>query len=97
MLVLLEYLERRPQAGDTLEGITEWWLLEQQIRRAVAEVRDALRKLVREELLVLSRRPGRQPIYRVNPGARDRIRRLLREASPVRRTRRPESELKHES
>jgi len=28
---ILEYLRKHPEASDTLEGIAEWWLLNQRI------------------------------------------------------------------
>ena len=43
---ILSYLMRHPEAQDTLEGIVRWWLLEQDARRAVMEVRETLESLV---------------------------------------------------
>lgn len=43
---ILRYLLRHPEAQDTLEGISEWWLLEETIIRKYAEVQAALRNLV---------------------------------------------------
>ena len=43
---ILRYLLRHPDAQDTLEGISEWWLLEETIIRKYAEVEAALTKLV---------------------------------------------------
>lgn len=45
---ILRYLERNPQAGDTLEGIAQWWLAQQFIDRLVDDVADALESLVRK-------------------------------------------------
>jgi hypothetical protein len=48
---LLIYLTRHPDAQDTLEGIVEWWLLEEKIRRRAFEVNEALAELVKRGLL----------------------------------------------
>ena len=42
---ILKYLVRHPQAQDTVEGIVEWWLMEQRIVNASAEVKVALAEL----------------------------------------------------
>jgi len=43
---ILAYLSEHPQAQDTLEGIVEWWLLEQQIKCRTVQVKEALAELV---------------------------------------------------
>jgi transcriptional antiterminator RfaH len=43
---VLAHLSEHPCLQDTLEGITEWWVLEQRIRYLVAETRAALGELV---------------------------------------------------
>ncbi|MCL4177396.1 MAG: hypothetical protein KJ072_06585 [Verrucomicrobia bacterium] len=52
---ILAYLRRHPKARDTLEGINEWWLLEQRVRSSVAETKAALDQLT-ERRFVLARR-----------------------------------------
>jgi len=64
---ILNYLLDHPSAEDTLEGIAQWWLLEQRIRTALSEVRVALNGLVAEKLLLASQRTDRQTHYRLNP------------------------------
>ncbi len=39
---ILGYLAEHPGAQDTLEGIIEWWLLEQEIKRQTGKVKEAL-------------------------------------------------------
>ena len=51
---ILSYLERNPDAGDTLEGVARWWLLQQRIHTAVEEVQRGLDQLVK--LGLVSRR-----------------------------------------
>ncbi|MBN8998527.1 MAG: hypothetical protein J0H54_03810 [Rhizobiales bacterium] len=43
---ILSYLERRPHAVDTLDGIAEWWIDAQRARIARATVLAALDQLV---------------------------------------------------
>ncbi len=48
---ILEFLLENPRARDTLEGITEWWLLERDIQRETERVRQALSRLVADDLI----------------------------------------------
>ena len=45
---ILEYLRKHPDASDTLEGITEWWLLNQRISYEMERVKAAVLKLVKQ-------------------------------------------------
>ena len=63
---LLGYLARNPDAQDTLEGILEWWLLEEKIRRRAFEVREALAELVKSGLLRERKGKDERVHYRVN-------------------------------
>lgn len=49
---ILAYLAEHPDARDTLEGIVQWWLLEQEIKKWMAEVKTALADLVDEGLVI---------------------------------------------
>ena len=42
---ILDYLQKHPEAGDTLEGIASWWLEQQRIEQLVEEVAEALELL----------------------------------------------------
>ncbi len=81
---ILAYLVKHPEAQDTLEGITEWWLLEQRIRSAVAEVDGALRNLVAADLLSTRRCADGRTYYALNRTKEREIRRHLREAESAR-------------
>lgn len=48
---ILKYLMRHPKAQDTVEGIVEWWLLEQRIVNALAKVKSALAELTAKTLV----------------------------------------------
>jgi hypothetical protein len=64
---ILNYLIAHPEAGDTAEGTVEWWLLEQRIRRTMAEVKTALTELTNQgKVLAQTGRDGRT-YYRLNP------------------------------
>jgi hypothetical protein len=63
---IMDYLDIHPHAQDSLEGIVDWWLMEQRITEATSDVRGALRELV-DSGLVLEQRPSENPVYRRNP------------------------------
>jgi hypothetical protein len=63
---VLSYLNKRSKAGDTLEGIVEWWLLEVKIRRSWADVKAILDDLVEEGLIVEYKGPDARIHYRTN-------------------------------
>ncbi len=75
---ILGYLSRHPDAEDELEGVIEWWLLEQKVIRQSAVVRTALFELVRKGL-VLERggSSNREKRYRANKDKQGDIKRLL--------------------
>jgi hypothetical protein len=76
---ILAYLIEHPEAQDTLEGITEWWLLEQRIRYAVSAVDGALNDLVIDNLLVTRQCADGRTYYGLNRAKEREIRRYLRE------------------
>ncbi len=45
---ILDYLRKNPDAGDTLEGISKWWLEYEKIDSAMDEVSLVLEKLIKE-------------------------------------------------
>lgn len=67
-----------PEAQDSLEGIVEWWLLDQQIRRSVAEVEAALTQFVSEGLIVTRQGLDGRIRYRLNPEKEIEIRARLK-------------------
>ncbi len=46
-----QYLEQYPEAADTLEGIAQWWLTQQQSQQALDTVKQALDRLVVEGIV----------------------------------------------
>ena len=81
---VLAYLVEHPNAQDTLEGIVEWWLLEQEIVRGKAEVKLVLVELVAANLLCERHSRDRRIRYRLNPEKKDQIQRLLTKRKPRR-------------
>lgn len=71
---VLDYLVQHPEAQDTVEGIAEWWLLEQRVTHALTEVEAAVAELVAQDLLVARRRSGGRTCYSLNPAHERRIR-----------------------
>lgn len=63
---LLAYLAEHPDAEDTLEGIMEWWLLEQRIKHWTAEVQGALDELVAEGFVLGRPDSAGRTHYRIN-------------------------------
>jgi hypothetical protein len=66
-LQILSYLSRHPDAQDTVEGIAEWWMLEQRIRLVINEVKKALAELVGQGMLIERTGSDRRVHYRLNP------------------------------
>lgn len=63
---ILAYLVEHPNARDALEGIVQWWLLEQEIKRWTAEVKAALAGLVDEGLVIEEEGVDAKLHYRLN-------------------------------
>jgi len=65
---ILAYLAHNPDAQDTLAGIVEWWLLEQELRYRTTEVREAIADLVQQGLISERKGEDGQVYYCVNKG-----------------------------
>ena len=74
---ILGYLLDNPDASDTLDGIMEWWLLNQKIRFETRIVFQAVTKLVADGLIVEQKGPDSRTIYSVNRS--EDIKGILRE------------------
>lgn len=64
---ILQYLNRRPLASDSLDGITHWWLVQQSIMKNRELVEQAVEKLVEEGKLTKSERQGHEVLYSAAP------------------------------
>jgi hypothetical protein len=65
---ILAYLSAHPNAQDTLQGITEWWLLEQEIKSRIDQVERVLERLVAKGLLIKRTGKDNQTRYQINSG-----------------------------
>lgn len=74
---ILSYLTEHPDAGDTFDGIMEWWLLEQRIRFEMRNVFDAVARLLAEGLILEHVGPDSRVTYRVNRTREQAIRAML--------------------
>lgn len=63
---ILGYFAAHPDAQDTLDGIVEWWLLEQKITVQTARVKDALAGLVAEGLIIERQADESRSFYKLN-------------------------------
>lgn len=62
---IMNYLHKNPAAGDTLEGITKWWIQSECVEQSVKKVADVLEKLVKEGLVKKHDIRGSSPLYRI--------------------------------
>jgi hypothetical protein len=74
---ILSYLLTHSAAEDTVEGIVEWWLLEEKIKRRSKEVQRALDELVVESLIIARESKDSRIHYRINKRKLKKIRAML--------------------
>ena len=74
---VLGYLVKNTGAGDTMEGIVEWWLTEQKIRDSTAAVKLVLEELTQKELILEHRTRDTRAHYRINRDKEKEIQALL--------------------
>ncbi|SFS14407.1 hypothetical protein SAMN05216570_3081 [Dyella sp. OK004] len=63
---VLAYLERHPDAADTLDGIVSWWLPQQRYEIERQRIEQALGHLVALGRLRCDRLPGGDVLYALN-------------------------------
>jgi hypothetical protein len=63
---ILGYIAEHPDAQDTIEGVTRWWLLHQTIQYRILEVQNALAGLVAGGWLVREETGETHVYYRAN-------------------------------
>ncbi len=74
---ILAYLADNPDADDTIEGIAQWWLLEQRIRQQIPLVEKALTKLVEKGFVLEQSGSNGRTHYRINRRKQRQIRAFL--------------------
>jgi hypothetical protein len=73
---ILNYFMRHPKAADSLEGIAEWRILDEKVRRSLEDTGEALDWLVRKGFLQEEERLSR-PIFRLNSEKLAEVERFL--------------------
>lgn len=76
---IVKYLWQHPDAQDTLLGIAEWWLPEEQMKSQTTTVAEALSDLVARELIVERKGTDSQIHYRINRRKLQQVRAFLKE------------------
>jgi predicted transcriptional regulator len=75
---ILAYLFAHPDAKDTLEGVMEWWLLEQKIKDGITLVKEALEELVEKGLVIEQKAEDTSMTrYQIDRSKREEIKRML--------------------
>jgi hypothetical protein len=82
---ILRYLANHPDAGDTVENIAKWWIPFERLLPRWSVVEQALAYLIAQGLLAESTLPGGQRFYKVVPGERAKIARLVQEKVTLRK------------
>ena len=70
---ILNYLSKHPDANDTLEGITEWWLLSNKISYEMRRVKAAISNLIKDGWIIKIKGENSSVHYRLNPKKRKEI------------------------
>jgi len=73
---VLQCFARFPERDDTLNGIVEWWLLENRIAWSVVEVQAALDELVARGFVIMWATGSGQKRYKANPARQTEIEEL---------------------
>lgn len=74
---ILAYLSENPEAGDTFEGIVEWWLLRQKIKFETRNISEAVSRLVSDGLIEEHQGSDSRVFYRVNKTKNQDVKSLL--------------------
>jgi hypothetical protein len=74
---ILAYLSDNPEAGDTFDGIVEWWLLNQKIKFETRNVSEAVTRLISEGLIVTHEESDSRIIYKINRTNEQAVRGML--------------------
>lgn len=64
---IMTYLQQRPLASDSLDGITHWWLVQQAIVKNKILVNQALKYLAQEGKVIRKMNSNAEAIYSLDP------------------------------
>lgn len=76
---ILNYLVQHPLAKDTLEGISKWWILREQVAQSVEKTSKALGYLKSRGFLIEKQYPDQQKYYHINAAKLEKIKSALKE------------------
>ena len=62
---IISYLHKHPDAGDTLEGITRWWLGFEKIDESVKDVSIVIEGLIKKGLVKKEELQGGKVFYKI--------------------------------
>ncbi len=65
-IMILNYLRKNPDAGDTLEGISKWWLNREMIESSVDDVSGVIEKLIKEGKIQRQVTSEKKAIYKLS-------------------------------
>ena len=72
--LICDYLKKHPDAGDTLEGITQWWLELGRIDTSMDEVASILNDLVEKGIIEIYKNKGGTNLYKIGVVTRSKDR-----------------------
>ena len=80
---ILSYFLKHPEAQDTLQGVVEWWLLEERIHTVSAEVEAVLKDLVEKKWVREFFGPDNQVRYAIRNDRIDEITQFINSGDPT--------------
>jgi hypothetical protein len=75
--LILAHLARNPTAEDTVDGILQWWLAQEEIRFRMQEVEAALAELTGWGIVTVTMGEDLRVRYRINPDEYEDIQSML--------------------
>jgi hypothetical protein len=75
--LILSYLVRNPNAEDTVDGILQWWLVQEEIRFRMQEIEAALASLGARGFVTPRMGEDSRVRYRINRNEYDKIQSVL--------------------
>lgn len=63
---IMKYLQERPYACDTLEGISQFWMEFERVDQSIDAVKNVLDILVEKGAVIKIKRNGGMPIYKLD-------------------------------
>lgn len=83
---ILAYLVSHPEASDTIDGIVQWWFLEQAIKIHMSMLQEILEELVLQGLLIERKGNNLHPSYKINKDRYPEIKEILSQGATAGKT-----------